>query len=142
MNYNHDRQPERPADDDFIAGWRVFVEVVRIIQPSHCLFIGVSAANTFDPSMANQNVSFNEVSYAPSVDGVRPRVAKIEMAGTTTKLTFVHHLCRCKAVSQWHDYLQNQHADFMNWLKAESYPTSVARCSSNREVLERSEAGR
>jgi hypothetical protein len=121
VNYNQEGQRERPTEDDFVAGWRVFLAVVRIIQPSHCLFIGVSAANTFDHSMANQNISFNEVSYAPSVDGIKPRVAKIEIAGMTTKLIFVHHLCRCKALDQWHDYLQNQHADFMNWIRAESY---------------------
>jgi len=118
MNYD---KKERPGKADFEAGWKVFANVAKIIQPSHCLFIGVTAANYFDLSMASQNITCDKVSLSPKVAGVRPRAAKIEIDGTATKLIFVHHLGRCKRVSQWHDYLQTQHTDFMNWLKPESY---------------------
>lgn len=109
---NH-HEKERPSPVDFSHGWKVFEIVVRIIQPSHCLFIGVSAANHFN---------FGIVTQHTKVDGVWPRVAKLEITGTTTELIFVHHLGRCKKVWQWHDYLQSQHTDFMSWLGAESYP--------------------
>jgi len=118
-------EKERPTPNDFLAGWKVFAHVVRIIQPSHCLFIGVSAAKHFDLLMARQNLSFDKVSCAPKVAGVWPRVAKLEIAETTTKRVFVHHLSRCKSLSQWHHYLQTQHADLMSWLKAESYANSL-----------------
>jgi hypothetical protein len=108
---NH-HEKETPSPDDFVVGWKVFAEVVRIVQPSHCLFIGVTAANYFNLGI---------VSRHEKVDGVWPRVAKLEIPGTTTKLIFVHHLARCKNLSQWHDYLQAQHADFMKWLETESY---------------------
>jgi hypothetical protein len=107
---------ERPRPDDFVAGWKVFAEVVRIIQPSHCLFIGVSAAKYFNHGV---------VSRHEKVGGVWPRVAKPEIAGTTTEIIFVHHLARCKSLSQWHDYLQARHADFMKWLGAEAYAASM-----------------
>ena len=48
MDYKQDGSPERPTWDDYMKGWKVFGEVVKIIQPSHCLFIGVTAANSFN----------------------------------------------------------------------------------------------
>jgi len=112
MDYH---EKERPTPNDFVTGWKIFEEVVKIVQPSDCLFIGVTAANFFNLG----GVSLHEI-----IDGVRPRVAKLESAGTTTKLIFVHHLGRCKSLSQWHDYLLAQHTDFMNWLGTESYAGS------------------
>ena len=123
MDHNQGGQPERPTEDDFVAGWRVFAEVVRIIQPSQCLFIGVEAAKTFNDSMTRQKVPFEQVSFDPPLGGVCPRVAGLEIAAAATKLVFVHHLGRCKVLSQWHDYLQAHHTGFMNWLEAESYET-------------------
>jgi hypothetical protein len=111
MDYSS-RPPEQPSPNDFITGWKVFAEVVRIIQPSHCLFIGVRAADYFNLGVVTKH---------EQLDGVWPRVTKLEIAGTTTKLIFVHHLARCKNLSQWHDYLQAQHTDFMTWLGAEFY---------------------
>src|SRR5437588_11965685 len=70
---NH-HEKESPKPDDFVAGWTVFAGAVRIIQPSHSLFIGVTAANFFDLSMASQNLSFEKHSRAPQVGGVWPRV--------------------------------------------------------------------
>lgn len=56
MDYKQDGSPERPTWDDYVAGWRVFAEVVKVIRPSHCVFIGVTAANSFNQWIANQNV--------------------------------------------------------------------------------------
>src|SRR5437764_9919341 len=111
---NSSKPAKRRTGDDFIAGWLMFAEVVRIIQPSHCLFIGVSSAKTFDISMASQNLSFDKIYRPAHVGGVRPGLAKLEIAGTATKLIFVHHLGWCKSLSQWHEYLQTEHADFMS----------------------------
>ena len=119
---HHDRQ--QPTPDDYVAGWTVFPQIVRILQPSHCLFIGVSAAKYFDHSMASQNLPFDKLSWAPEIDGVCPRVAKLNISGTPSKLIFVQHLGWCKSLSQLHDYLQTQHPDFMSCLGAQTYLSS------------------
>jgi hypothetical protein len=115
MDHNR-KPPERPSGDDFVAGWRVFADVVRILQPSHCLLIGVSSAMTFDVSMASQNLSYTKVFRATHVAGVRPGHATLRITGKASKLIFVHHLSRCKRLTQWHDYLQAQHGDLMSTL--------------------------
>jgi hypothetical protein len=115
MDYKQDGQPERPNGDDFAAGWRVFAEVVRVIQPSHCLFIGVQAANSYN---------LGSVSCTQQVGRTWARVAKLEAAGKTTELIFVQHLGKYFSWSEWHDYLQARHTDFMSWIGAESYANS------------------
>ena len=121
MDYNQEGQPERPTWDDFVIGWKTFTEVIRIIQPSHCLFIGVAASGSFNFTMTSQNFSFEKISWPKKIGRTWARMAKLEVAGTTTELIFVQHLGKYFSWSQWHDYLQFQHANFMGWLGAESY---------------------
>ena len=98
--------------DDFATGWKVFSEVVRILQPSHCLFIGVAASEHFN---------LGSVSRTQRVGRTWARVAKLELGGKTTELIFVQHLGSYFSWSKWHGYLQSHHIDFMQWLEAESY---------------------
>jgi len=109
MDYSQEQQP---SQNDYEEGWKVFAKVVRIIQPSHCLFIGVAAAKSF---------TLGDLSYPQKVGRTWARVAKLEMARTTTELIFVQHLGRYFSWLRWHDYLQAHHVDFMNWLGAEPY---------------------
>lgn len=118
MDYFQEGQPERPTWDDYVMGWKVFAEVVRIIQPSHCLFIGVTAATSFN---------LGSVSHTRQVGRTWARVAKLEIAGSATELIFVQHLGKYFSWSKWHDYLQDEHKDFIHWLGAESYANSEMR---------------
>jgi len=112
MDYGQDGNPERPTWNDYTAGWGIFAEVARIIQPSHCLFIGVEAANFF---------TLGTVSRTQRVGRTWARTAKAEIAGTTIQLIFVQHLGKYFSWSQWHDYLQALHPDLMRWLGSEAY---------------------
>ena len=115
MDYKQGDQPERPKGDDFAAGWRVFAEVIKILQPSHCLFIGVQAAKSYN---------LGSISCTKQVGRTWARVAKLEAPDKTTELIFVQHLGKYFSWSDWHGYLQAQHPDFMSWIGAESYANS------------------
>jgi hypothetical protein len=124
MDYIQDGHPERPTWDDYVAGWKVFAEVVKIIQPSHCLFVGVTSANSFNHWIAGQNLFSGNVSLTQKISGTWARTAKLVAAGTTTELIFVKHLGLPVNYIEWHNYLLAEHTDFMNWLGAESYPNT------------------
>ena len=128
MDYNREGGRERPTGDDYMTGWRVFAEVVRIIRPSHCLFIGVTAANFFNPWIASQNLLSGNVSKTQTISRTSARAGKLEVTGTTTELIFVKHLGMPINCSKWNDYVQAQHADFMSWLGAESYAKDNMAC--------------
>jgi hypothetical protein len=121
MHYNQEGQPERPTGDDFVSAWRVFAEVVRLIQPSHCLFIGVEASNSFNDSITAHGLPFVPVAWTEQVGRTYARSARLDLLGASTELFFIQHLGKFFSWSRWHDYLNTQHADFMSWLAAESY---------------------
>lgn len=118
MDYS---QVERPTFYDFVEGWKSFTAVIRIVHPSHCLFIGVEAANSFNFAMTNQGVRFEKVTRAKQVGRTWARVARLEVDGKAIELIFVQHLGKYFSWESWHDYLQSQHSEFMSWLGAEPY---------------------
>jgi hypothetical protein len=117
MDYSR-HPPERPTRTDFANGWKVLVEVIRILQPSQCLFIGVEAANSFNYAMTTENVAFTGVARTQRVSRTWGRTAKIEVAGGATELIFVQHAAKYFSWKKWHSHLRAQHSDFMNWLDA------------------------
>lgn len=121
MDYKQDGSPERPTWDDYVRGWKVFAEVVSIIQPSHCLFIGVTAANSFTHWLTSQNAFTGSVVATEKIGGTWARSGKLQTGGKAIELIFVKHLGLPLSWIQWHEYLQTQHASFMSWLGAEAY---------------------
>jgi hypothetical protein len=111
---------------DYLAGWNIFGEVVKIIQPSHCVFLGVTAANSFNHWIATQNSFASNVSVTQKLGGTWARKAKLEGAGVNTELIFVKHLGLPFSWSKWNNYLHVQHPDFMEWLGCESYAIRAA----------------
>lgn len=129
MHYNQEGQPERPSWDDFVVGWRVFLEVIRIIQPSQCLFIGVEASRSFDHCMTAAGLPFVSVAWPRKIGRTWARTARVEIEGRVAELLFVQHFGKYFSWGQWHDHLQAQHPEFMSWIAAEQY----ARISSPTE---------
>jgi len=73
---------ERPIWADFEKGWRVLVEIVRFLRPSHCLFLGVEAARSFDRVMTNNTISFVSVTRTQRVSRTWARQARLDLGGT------------------------------------------------------------
>ncbi len=62
MDYNG-RSKERPTEQDWISGWETFVEIVKIIKPTDCIFVGVGASDRFNKSMNKLEMKYNSVVY-------------------------------------------------------------------------------
>jgi len=129
MDYMREGGPERPSWDDYLNGWNVFCQVISIIQPSHCFFIGVTAANSFNQWITSQNTFAGSIATTQKISGTWARAATVEVDGNKTSLIFVKHLGLPLSWSKWHDYLQVQHPDLMNWLATEEFtiPPYVSR---------------
>ena len=120
--YNRGGSPERPSSSDFELGWQIFIQVVRAIRPSHCLFIGVTAANSFNASMHRQSeIHFKDVRITVKIGKVAARRAELEVDGQSVDLCFVQHCGKFFSWQRWHDYLLTEHPDMMNWLLKRPY---------------------
>ena len=112
---------ERPSWEDFVSGWSTFTDVIRILKPSHALFIGVSAFYFFNYSMSEQNADFTEVQWAEQVGRTYGRKASISTGSETVALIGVQHTSQYFSWSSWRDYLGRRHRDLTAFIDAEGY---------------------
>lgn len=121
MHYNRQGQPERPSWDDFVQGWSVFAGIARVLRPSHCVFIGVAAANGFDYAMKTLGHEHTPVQRTQYVSRTQGRKASVTIDGHKIDIGFVQHLGKFFSWSQWHQYLRSHHPELMTWLDAQGY---------------------
>ena len=113
MWYDPD-DPERPTWEDFVEGWLVCLEIVALIKPAHCLFVGGSAANHFDGFMAGQSLPYTPVEHVEKVGRTWGRRASVEVEGHTTSIHFIQHSGKYFSWEAWHEYLLRQASEMMN----------------------------
>jgi len=53
------RKKERPMWGDFYNSWDTFIKVIKVIKPTDCVFIGVSATYSFDIAMKNLKIKYS-----------------------------------------------------------------------------------
>ena len=58
--------------EDFRNGWDVFPEVVKILKPDYCLFIGLIASYSFNIKMKEKGLSYEPVSWMEKINGACP----------------------------------------------------------------------
>jgi hypothetical protein len=129
MHFDREGGPERPGWEDFKAGWTMFLEVIRLLQPSHCLFLGVSAANSFHHAMTSAVQSFTGITVGAKIGRSRIRTARLYLSEKQVELIFVQHPGRPMSWIKWHDGLRHGHPEFMEWMAAENYVTDDPRLS-------------
>lgn len=121
MNYNQEGAPERPSWDSYVSGWATFTKVIDILRPSHCLFIGVEAFNSFNYAMSEAGVRHEHVQWTEQISRTYGRLASVTNGSDTLTLAGVQHLGKYCSWSQWRDYLRRKHPDMVALLDAGRY---------------------
>ena len=105
MNYISPNK-ERPTNDDFIKGCKTFKQVINILKPSICIFIGVEASwrviCSFEQKDSNRDC---HISGKLNRINLRP-IVTVNMPYGQTKLIFTKHSSRYYNWSGWHNYLK------------------------------------
>lgn len=122
MDYSTD-PPERPSWEAFVTGWRVFLNIASILQPSHCLFLGVSASNSFNSVMRELGQQHNEVKWTKQVGRTNARFGSAYVDGKSIQMIFIQHPGKYFSWEHWNEYLKVSHPDLMAFMKAEQYDT-------------------
>ncbi len=121
MHYNREAGPERPSEEQFRAGWPIFLDLLRMLQPSHCLFIGVEAFCTFNSVLPTLGREFTPMQWTEQVGRTYGRKAAVKVEDKEITLIGVQHLGKYFSWSNWHSYLVKQHPDLMEFLAEEAY---------------------
>lgn len=124
--YNFIQRPmssrtERPSPCDWKIGWKTFVEVCKVVSPSHCIFIGVTAANWFNPAMDEMRIAHAQILKSERItgdirNGCWGRTAGITIGTNTININFILHASRIKQHCKWHDFLKAKNPNITDWL--------------------------
>lgn len=117
MDYNGEQwEKERPTKKDFLQGWRVFVEIVKILRPTDCIFIGVTASNTFD-----QFMDFAQIKYTPVVwtegQGAYGRTFSLSMDNYLLNCVSIKHASKYFSWEFWNSFLWKYCRNAMSFIQ-------------------------
>ena len=111
------KKTEQPTIADFDVGWNVFVEVLKILKPTNCIFIGVSAAMPFERMMDQLNIKRTNRLSHDKIGNTNPISASIEVEDHVTNISFVKHTSAYFSPVEWSHFVENQHGKIIEELK-------------------------
>jgi hypothetical protein len=112
------RKKERPMWVDFYNSWDTFVKVIKVIKPTDCVFIGVTATYSFDIAMKNLGIKYSTIEKLEKIGRVPARISKIEIDDYELNLTFIQHASRMFSWSKWNAFLKKQNGEIIEYLKS------------------------
>lgn len=107
----------RPKEADYKKGWATFSEVLNILQPSTCLFLGNSCASFLPQNFTHDTTIKHALSDDGWLNRTASRKAMLQLAsGQDVKLKFIKHPSRFYSWKQWNGHLKEKHGDLLHWL--------------------------
>lgn len=105
---------ERPIWTDFRHGWRVFLDVVDVLQPDHVLCIGVESHWQFDSMMTELQRQFSPVQKVEKVGNTWARFASVSVSDRELPIHFIKHCGRHFPTERWAEYLRRTAGGLMS----------------------------
>lgn len=108
---------KRPKPKDMEIGWKVFAELIKILKPTHCIFIGFAAAD-----------SRHRKPYICKFPCSKEKVGKYDARLFSAKIDEQNtcQCCQCIAIKHtsqyfswksWRNFLKEKYPDMMQYLK-------------------------
>lgn len=116
---------ERPSPGEFFGGWRDFMELLKLLRPDTVLFVGVSAANSFDGAMSTLGIE-HTMSVDAMQNGAYPRDFSVTFDGLCVRMLAIRHVSQYFAWETWRDYLAQKMPEEIAYLRK----TAGVKCES------------
>lgn len=115
MNTNYGR----PKKSDYAKGWKTFADVVNVLKPSICIFLGNSSTKYFPSSFDNVITISNGLSDDGWVNNTASRKATIRLNNEQEViLKFIRHPSNHYSWTEWNSHLKGKQGDLINWLSS------------------------
>jgi hypothetical protein len=89
--------------------WFLFLDIIKLLKPKTCLFIGTSAANSFEHAIQNTEFSSDGVKWEDYISNAYAKTTILkDKDGNETQLIFIRHTSRMFSWSKWNEYLQKK----------------------------------
>ncbi|WP_298062711.1 hypothetical protein [uncultured Rikenella sp.] len=105
---------DEPNEQDYRHAWPCFLEVVKVLQPTDCLVLGVRNETAFGVSMEQAGLKWTIEDYPEPVGGnTKPRYATITWPdGHTLNLWFMKHPTYCSPEA-WRKFFREKMPEAM-----------------------------
>lgn len=115
MDYSKTKpSPERPSSVDIEIGWKVFKDVIQILQPTDCIFVGVLAADAYKgEGVVRAKLVGSARNYA--------REFAIKLDNKRLRCTAIRHTSRPYGTNGWHEYLKVSQPELMTFLESNDF---------------------
>jgi hypothetical protein len=111
-----DTNKGRPSYGDFYSSWFPFLEIIKLLKPKTCLFIGTSAANSLTQALQNTDFSTEGVNWEDFISNAYAKTAVLkDKDGNETQLIFIRHTSQMFSWNKWNEYLQKKIPDQLTW---------------------------
>ena len=107
----------RPSFSDYVNGWKVFVDVIKVLKPNLCIFMGVEAFNALQTSSDTHGFEVTDRFQHEKVGNTYPRTAKIIQDDHETKLIFIKHPSKYFSWAKWSKFIDQESLSFSNSLR-------------------------
>ena len=113
LNYTDGEQ--KPTGEDYQVAWTCFIDIVKILRPTDCVFLGVRSETGFGAMMNALNIEHSIVNFPEQVNGAYPRKATITLEdGFSLTMYFIKHPSMYFSAQKWHDFLKEQTPELIN----------------------------
>lgn len=110
--YNFIQRPmnnpnDRPTRSDFQKSWPVFLDVIKIIKPTICVFIGTTAANHLSAISTNEEFKIDGPNWGELIGTTYAKTASISnpVVGSVD-CVFIKHTSQYFSWQKWNTYLK------------------------------------
>lgn len=111
-----DTNKSRPSYNDFYNSWFPFFEIIKLLKPKTCLFIGTSAANSLVHATQNTDFSTEPVKWEDYISNAYAKTAILkDKDENETQLIFIRHTSQMFSWSKWNEYLQKKLPNELTW---------------------------
>lgn len=111
-------EKERPDWNAFYDGWRIFVEIVKIVKPTECLFVGVTASNFFNQYMIDHNIEHSNVESLDKIGKTYGRKHSITIDGRVVPIIGIQHTSHHFEWERWNHFLMENAPLMMSFLNS------------------------
>ena len=112
---------EQPNIADFKNGWAVFAELVKVLKPTDCIFLGLKASQGFGNLKTDQKVTQFHYSYAPKIGNMTPLEGSVTIDGQKINVSFIQHCSSFFSPHSWNPFLQKRHPELIDFLMKKSF---------------------
>ena len=120
-SYNFIQEPmksihEEPSHDDYETAWKCFADVVQIIKPDICIFIGLRNKEGID-ILDEKKVKHSIRYFDTKVNNSWPMVGDLQFEdGYKLPFYMIHHTAQYYSPQEWYDFLNKEIPEVVSFL--------------------------